>query len=255
MIDKTVIRKNFSRFAHLYDSYCSIQRLCAERLISTIGNKDFEHILDVGCGTGNYTALLRKKFPLSNITAVDISQEMVKIAQNKLDKGNIDFIISDAENFDFQGGFDLISSNVTLQWFQDLHSVLKKYKKLLNPQGIIQFSIFGPRTFYELQESLESHFGKRAKINSNYFLNRENLEKVLKKLFNKIEVKEASFQENYNSLSELLEKIRYTGVRGKGIDVNGGWTANTISSIEKIYKDKFGNVKANYQVFFAKGAK
>lgn len=255
MIDKTVIKKNFSKFAHFYDSYSSIQRLCAEKLISIADGKDFKNILDIGCGTGHYTALLRRKFPFSLITAVDISKEMVKIAQNKLAKESIDFIVTDAENLDFQNNFDFISSNVSLQWFDDLELVLKKYKSFLNPKGIIQFSIFGPDTFWELQESLEDFFRKKININANDFLDKEKLEIILKNSFKKVKIEEIIYQESYHSLAELLEKIKYTGTRGKGITDNSLWTTKTIVMVEEIYKNKFKEIKASYQVFFCQGAK
>ncbi|MBP7088063.1 MAG: malonyl-ACP O-methyltransferase BioC [Candidatus Omnitrophica bacterium] len=255
MIDKTVIRNNFSRFAHLYDSYSSIQRLCAERLISINNGKDFKNILDIGCGTGHYTVLLRKRFPFSLITAVDISKEMIKIAQNKLTQKDTEFIIADAENFDFQKSFDFISSNVSLQWFDNLEAALRKYQSFLKPKGIIQFSIFGPRTFWELQESLEDFFSKKNKINSSAFLNQEKLETILKNNFKKIKVEEVTYQESYYSLVGLLEKIKYTGARGRGIADNNLWTTKTVTMIEERYKDKFREIKASYQVFFCRGVK
>lgn len=45
---------------------------------------DPQRILEVGCGTGNNLALLAKRFPKAHITGVDVSSDMLTVAQKKL---------------------------------------------------------------------------------------------------------------------------------------------------------------------------
>ncbi|MEO1261042.1 MAG: methyltransferase [Bacteroidota bacterium] len=46
-------------------------------------------LMEIGCGTGANLTTLAKKFPQSELTGVDVSKEMIGIAQKKLDKTNV----------------------------------------------------------------------------------------------------------------------------------------------------------------------
>lgn len=254
MIDKRTIKRNFSKCAVHYDKYSTVQNLCANTLISNIRTNNFTRILELGCGTGNYTKLLGERFPKSKILAVDISDQMLKIAKEKIHRDNIGFILADAEGIIFEEKFGLISSNATFQWFEDLEKALLKYKDLLDKDGFLFFSLFGPRTFFELNESLKELPTKATTINSQNFIEKKRLEEILQGLFSEVEVAEITYKERYDSLPQLLEKIRYTGVRGSG-GKGIFWTTKTVNALEKIYKKKFQEIVATYQVFFCKGVK
>ncbi len=207
MIDKKVIKTNFSKYAKVYDRYSTIQALSAARLIKKINRRGFKNILDIGCGTGNYTALLKDRFPGAQVKAVDISGEMIKISKDKFKSSYIEFITADAEKIDFNEGFDLISSNATFQWFENLEAALKRYAKILNKNGLIIFSIFGPRTFCELAGSLEEFSKQSPAIAASGFLNRTKIESMMKNTFRNVKVQEEIYKENYGSLKDLLKKI------------------------------------------------
>ena len=255
VVNKETIKKNFSRYAQHYDDHCTIQHLCAFRLIDEVRRDSFGDILDIGCGTGNYTSLLKKKFPKARITALDISSEMVDIARNKLGSESIDFIIADAEEIDIRKSFDLISSNATFQWFDDMAGSLAKYEKLINKRGLISFSAFGPLTFFELNISLRELFKEDAAISSSGFVEKKALEDLLRPLFPEVEVEEELYKERYGSLDELLRKIKYSGVRGGGLGRDGFWTKEMLQRLEGIYKNNFGEIIATHQIFFCKGMK
>jgi malonyl-CoA O-methyltransferase len=254
-LDKRVIKRNFSRCALYYDRYCSIQNLCASELIAKFKAANFRRILDIGCGTGNYTKLLRKKFPYARIKAVDISPEMIKVGKNKLPDEEIEFVVADGERLDFQERFDLISSNASFQWFENLGAALWRYENLLNKGGSISFSAFGPLTYFELERSLKELFGTDIGISAGIFFEGKKLLKVLNAHFRKIAVEQKIYKERYNSLSELLKKIKYTGIRGNGANKDIFWTPKAMSELEGIYKSKFKKIIASYPVFFCKGAK
>ena len=255
VVNKETIKKNFSRYAQHYDDYCTIQHLCAFRLVDKLHSNGFNDILDIGCGTGNYTSLLKKAFPGARITALDISKEMIDIARSKLGTDSIDFVVADAEEIDLRERFDLISSNATFQWFDDMGGSLAKYKKLLNKGGFISFSLFGPLTFFELNISLRELFEEETAISSSGFVEKEILEEVLKPLFSEVEVEEELYKERYGSLDELLKKIKYSGVRGGGLGRSGFWTQEKLDRLEDIYKNNFGEIIATHQVFFCKGVR
>ena len=249
-MDKAAIRKNFSRYAHLYDKYADVQKKAGRRLLKCIGGNKFAKILELGSGTGNYTQLLRKRFNHAEIMAVDISRRMIECARKKLEDRNIQFIHADAQNLNLRGRFDLITSNGCFQWFEELEGSLLAYRKQLKKNGIIAFTIFGPGTFYELNAALGCVL-RGISTASREFITKNRLEDFLRKEFNEVEMREVKYREKFSNLAALLKKIKYSGVKGNsGIRIN--FNRRTLKNIEKVYLDKFKGIKATYQVFFCK---
>lgn len=251
-MDKEIIIRNFSRYAHTYDRYADIQKRVASQLIALINQNGLRKILEIGCGTGNYTLLLRDKFRSAKLQAIDISEKMVEVASRKLQKHEVEFNVADAENINFRKKFDLITSNACFQWFEDLKGTLGNYVNYLNINGCILFSIFGPRTFKELNESLIS-LGMGASGNGVNFISQDKLRLLLENNFREAEIKEFTYEEDFACLKDLLRKIKYTGIRGEGLSNKALLTPKVISRLENKYLNKFKKIKATYQVFYCKG--
>ena len=172
---KEVIKENFSRCASNYDEYSAVQRRVGGKLIGHCDRNDFKRILEIGCGTGNYTQLLSNRFGSASIKAVDISEAMIATADKKLSDGRVELVTADAENMRVGDSFDLVTSNACFQWFEDIDAALEKYSGVLVSGGVILFSVFGPSTFRELREVLKGYFGEDIEISSNGFLCGERL--------------------------------------------------------------------------------
>jgi len=254
MAAKEVIKNNFSKYARYYDPYSNVQDRCAGILIGKTASDSVASILDIGCGTGNYTELLRRKFPEARIMAVDISPEMVDVAKMKLRHGKIEFMVADAEKADFNEKFDIISSNSSFQWFEDLGLALSKYKAYLSEKGQISFSTFGPQTFFELNESLVGSAHDSAPVSSRDFAGKEKIEAVMREHFKEFTIEDLMFKERYASLPELLKNIKYTGTRGYS-RMKTFWTPAMAQSIEKRYRERFKDIVATYEVFVCRGVK
>lgn len=253
-MDKKIIAKNFSRSAPFYDKYANIQRQVAVDLLKGIKEKRVSKILEIGCGTGNYTLLLKDKYKNSELKAIDISKEMIDVAREKLKGRGIEFIIADAEKKDLEESFDLITSNAALQWFADLENSLLKYKSLLNENGALSFSIFGPLTFWELNSSL-GDIPRRISVEAVSFKPFNQIKKIFQLNFKKIEIKEKRYEETLPNLMTLLQKIKYTGIRGGSWGPKIFFSPRFLKKLEQVYLSKFERIKATYQVFFCHGIK
>ncbi|MDC0980288.1 class I SAM-dependent methyltransferase [Bdellovibrionales bacterium] len=55
-----------------------------------------KNILDVGTGTGNLAKALAEKFPKALITGIDLSSEILKIAQAENGLANFNFVVGNA---------------------------------------------------------------------------------------------------------------------------------------------------------------
>ena len=109
--------------------------------ISKIKHKP-QIILDLGCGTGSSTLLLKQTFPEATVTGLDISPYMLLMAEYKAKKANlaIDWQQGLAESTNFsENKFDLIS--VALLFHETpVHisqAILQECWRLLKPRGQI----------------------------------------------------------------------------------------------------------------------
>lgn len=111
-------------------------------LLNKIPNNDI-NLLEIAIGTGKNSILLAKNRPKLNIVGIDISQEMLKIAQNNLEKekiSNVELINMNATNMAFKyETFDVIVISLL---FHELKSdvankILEECKKILKSDGKI----------------------------------------------------------------------------------------------------------------------
>jgi ubiquinone/menaquinone biosynthesis C-methylase UbiE len=98
-------------------------------------------ILEIGTGTGSGAAVLKASFPESDVTGVDLSPEMIRIAQAKVPA--VSFEPADAARLPFpDGSFDLVTQNNVPTYFAEIARVTA-------PGGrVLITSTFGPGTPY-----------------------------------------------------------------------------------------------------------
>ncbi|HKI62231.1 MAG TPA: malonyl-ACP O-methyltransferase BioC [Mariprofundaceae bacterium] len=169
-IHQAGVRRAFSRAATSYDAHAVLQREIADRLLEHISFTRIEprRILDVGCGTGYFTRLLRGKFTRAGITACDISESMLQQTRCNQPRrwpwhGRSDHCAGDAAALPFRdGSFDLVTSNLAMQWVAEPEQMLREMRRVLAPGGLMLFSTFGRRTLGELRQSLASIQPERA---------------------------------------------------------------------------------------------
>lgn len=256
MSDKAAIIRNFSKSAQRYDEYAGIQRFAANRLIEEIPENDFKQILEIGCGTGIYTRLLKARFSSGRIRAVDISGRMIKAAREKMRAKNVEFEIGDAEEIALEEGYDLITSNSAVQWFDSMENAFQRYSSVLNKGGWLVFSTFGPETFRELAAALKDALTDNGLfVASRNFLDQARLLRLLGKFFDKVSVKEITTQKEYPSLKVLLENIKHTGSRGRITGRDYIWSRRLLKAVEDAYMSNFGRISATYQIFLCKAAR
>lgn len=81
-------------------------------------NADPRSVVDLGCGPGNLTALLRTRWPEAEVRGVDSSAEMLAAARR--DHPDLAFVVADLREWVADGGrADVVVSNATLQWLPD----------------------------------------------------------------------------------------------------------------------------------------
>lgn len=99
-------------------------------------------ILEIGCGTGLYT--LRMAEQGFDITALDISPEMMKIAREKIQKSGKEarFILGDIkELLDDLESYHGIFSMTAFEFIPEPETILKKLYKKLHPDGCLVIGV------------------------------------------------------------------------------------------------------------------
>ena len=233
MIKKELVKKNFSKSTSSYDNFAKVQRHMAKELMKNLGENLSEiKILEIGSGTGILTDYLIKKYPNSQITLIDISESMIEFCKSKFGD-RLNYLVSDAENHNFEEKFDLIVSNATFQWFNNLKETVDKYRNILNKNGKIIFSIFSEGTYRELNESF-------IKVSEDYrysqnFVSLDELKKIGKIL------KKEYYMEEYENLFEFLKSIRGIGAQSS-LSNKKVLTPNIIKAVEKEYLNAYKKI-------------
>jgi ubiquinone/menaquinone biosynthesis C-methylase UbiE len=105
-------------------------------LLSLTAKKDMQTVLEIGCGNGNGTKLIKKYFSPLNITAIDFDEKMIKIAQKLNKDSNTSFAVMDASNLDFPDNqFDAIFDFGIIHHIPNWKDCLKELKRVLKPNG------------------------------------------------------------------------------------------------------------------------
>ena len=134
MTEKTVVA-DWS--AEQYSKFERERTIPALDLVNAIEVSGVQSILDVGCGPGNSTAVLKKRFPDAHIIGVDNSDDMLASAQKK--HPDLAFRKVDVPNELDEIGqkFDIVFSNACLQWIPNHTELLRKLMSLVNDGGVL----------------------------------------------------------------------------------------------------------------------
>jgi len=161
-ISSQQVRKAFSRASSSYDEHAVLQREIGVRLDAHLNFIKLQpkRILDIGCGTGYYSRLLRQRYKKADIYLLDVSDSMLRQAQQAQPRrfpwqSKCFYLQADALNLPFaKGKFDLVTSNLTMQWMANPQGMMQEMRRVLAPEGLILFSTFGRRTLIELRQCL-----------------------------------------------------------------------------------------------------
>ena len=150
------IRRNFARRADTYDAHAGVQRHMAHELMARLAAlaAPAERVLEIGCGTGYFTNLLRQAYPAAHIAALDLDLALVAAARQRLgDEAGVHWLVADGEALAISAA-DLIAANAAFQWLARPAEALHDYFQRLQPGGALAFATLGPRTFQELAQAM-----------------------------------------------------------------------------------------------------
>ena len=106
----------------------------AQDLLARVPPGERGRIVDLGCGAGQVTRLLRERWPAAEITGVDSSPTMLERASAEVSAA---YVGADVGGWRPPMPVDLIISNATLQWLPDHGRLLVDLVRHLTPGGVL----------------------------------------------------------------------------------------------------------------------
>ncbi len=127
---------------------CSFFQHAAEDIIERLNiiDKNFPHILDLGCRTGQLTKLLVQNYNYAIIVAANASNTMLQSFEHNPK------LLIDEENLPLEtASFDLITFSLGLHWINDVQNFLLQIKRILKPNGLFIANFIGDNSLKELR--------------------------------------------------------------------------------------------------------
>lgn len=125
--------------ADLYLRFANERTQPAIDLLARVALTEPQRIVDLGCGPGNSTTLLRGRWPGAAIIGIDNSQEMIAAATRDYPEG--DWQLADIVTWFAGDHYDLIFSNATLQWLPDHGTLYPRLFAQVAPGGAFAVQI------------------------------------------------------------------------------------------------------------------
>jgi demethylmenaquinone methyltransferase / 2-methoxy-6-polyprenyl-1,4-benzoquinol methylase len=120
-----------------------------------------ERVLEIGTGTGDGALFLAREFPRASVRGVDISEEMVRVAQRKVGldpEGRVAFRVADASDLPYaDASFDLVAQLNMPPFFAEIARVLRP-----GGHAIVAASLGDATPFYTSGPVLDRGFRRRG---------------------------------------------------------------------------------------------
>ena len=171
-------------------------------------------VLDIGCGPGNSTKILKEIFPTAKLLGIDSSPNM--IAKAKEDHPDIDFCVCNA--LSIEGKFDVIYSNACFQWIPDHKTFLPDLMEKLNANGFlaVQMPYNNDEPLYCVINEVvsEPKWGfDCAKFENNITLDANEYYKILSECFSDFDIWETKYYLSMPDHMALIEWVKSTKLR------------------------------------------
>ncbi len=92
-------------------------------------------VVDLGCGPGNSTELLARRWPQARIGGVDSSDDMLRQARERLPQ--VAFAKADLAQWSPPPGVDVLFANAVFQWVPDHVAHLQRLAAALDDSGVL----------------------------------------------------------------------------------------------------------------------
>jgi len=153
------VQQSYNKWADQYDVNENKTRdLEAKSIRETLSPFYFNHCLEIGCGTGKNTEWLIQKS--RQITAIDLSEQMLAKAREKIRNEAVTFILMDInQEWHFAANsFDLVTFSLVLEHISNLDHIFEMVAKVLTQGGYVYIGELHP---------FKQYAGSKARFETN----------------------------------------------------------------------------------------
>ena len=254
-IDKARARRSFDRAAPGYDAAAVLQREIGNRLLERLDYVRLtpRTILDLGCGTGQAIVPLMRRYPKARLVALDFAPAMLRLARRRgtwLKRPGC--VCADAEILPLAGqSVDLIVSNATLQWCNDLDGTFREWLRVLRPGGLLMFTSFGPDTLMELRAAWAAVDGH---VHVSPFADMHEVgDGLVRARFADPVMDAERLSLTYAQVRDLMRDLKVLGANNAAVARSRGLTGpRRLAAVETAYEvyRRDGRVPATYEVVY-----
>jgi len=151
------VEEMFDNISHKYDFLnhflsLGIDVVWRKKSLKKIQNPNPEQILDVATGTGDFAIAAKKKYATCTVKGIDISNGMLEVGREKLQKRSIEgieLIQADSAEIPFESNsFDVAIVAFGVRNFENLKAGLTEMQRVLKPGGeIVVLEFSKPKSF------------------------------------------------------------------------------------------------------------
>ncbi|MCM1115007.1 MAG: methyltransferase domain-containing protein [Clostridium sp.] len=229
-------------------------------LVNRITVKEPQRIIDIGCGPGNSTAQLKKRYPDAYVLGVDFSPNMIEKA--KADYKDIDFMLFDASK-DFnklEGKFDIVFSNACIQWVPEHKKLLRDMMRVLNPGGVLAVQM--PAQYEMPMHTIVSEVSTNEKWSSKlsvkrefYYLTEDEYFDILFDISSDFSMWKTIYHHRLPSQESIVEWYKSTGLKPYLEQLDDAdkkeFEKDILSEVKRVYKaQKNGEVIFKFHRLF-----
>lgn len=203
------IQEAYKNWSEQYDTNENKTRdLEAISLREHIKGHEFEHCLEIGCGTGKNTEWLLTQS--KQVLAVDLTEEMLSKAKQKISATHVEFIQADInQDWHFTNGqqFDLATFSLVLEHIDNLDAIFAKLNKVIQPNGMVYIGELHPFKQYSGSKArFETSEGVQVVTCFNHHIT-DFIEAASNNDFELIKISEYFDDNNKNAIPRILTLI------------------------------------------------
>jgi SAM-dependent methyltransferase len=150
IFDRSLVRAHRDRAAASFSNYSFLIDEIADRLADRLLDikRDFPVALDLGARTGSFDRMRKLSGGIETLLQTDLSHAMTQQTAGFA-------AVADEEWLPFaEESLDLVVSNMSLHWVNDLPGALIQINRALKPDGLFLGALLGGDTLIELRDSL-----------------------------------------------------------------------------------------------------
>ena len=258
----STVARRFSRAAQTYERGAGLHRHVAARLLEMFPEPDqigAGSILEVGCGTGVLTNLVRQRYPAASLCVMDVAGGMVDSVRERWGADPaMRYVVSDVRDFKADRPFDLIASSSALHWATPLETTMVALQGLLAPGGALCAALMIDGTLGELhavRRQNAPHKIPPGRLTPGY----EVLSALRGAGFDVIAHEEETIQARYHSADDFLRTIHAQGLTAGAVSRAALPLSRTElnqlrQGYDAAYRDPAGGVYASFEVLYFKSS-